>query len=133
MKINLKISLLILFIFLISLISCRRVNYTKSDAIIVNRTFDSSLGDSALIYGMVYYAADEKTPYENANIWIANSNIKTTSDNTGFFSLKIIPGLYTIKCLGQYSSQEFTMVIKDLSISSNEKIEIRFLHGDRSE
>ena len=107
--------------------------YIDGKATIVSRTFDSTLKDSAMIYGMVYYAADERRPMQNANIWIESSNLKTTSNNAGFFSLKIIPGIYTIKCLGEYAPQEFTMVIKDLSLSTTEKVEIRFLHGERAE
>lgn len=132
MKTLFKVGFLVILIHL-NLSSCRHVAYIESKAIIVSRTIDIALKDSAMIYGMVYYAADEKTPVPNANVWIETSNLKTTSDNAGFFSLKIAPGTYTIKCLGEYSSQEFTMVIKDLLLSPNEKVEIRFLHGERAE
>ena len=128
-----KVRFSIIFILLFSLISCRHVAFTESKATIVGRTFDSTLKDSAMIYGMVYYAADEKRPMQNANIWIETTTLKTTSNNAGFFSLKIIPGIYTIKCLGENSNQEFTMVIKELSLSATEKVEIRFLHGERAE
>lgn len=133
MKNLLKVRLLVIFILLITINSCRHVAYSVSKAIIVSRAFDIALKDSAMIYGMVYYAADEKKPMQNANIWIESANLKTTSNNAGFFSLKIIPGIYTIKCLGENANEEFTMVIKDLSLSPTEKVEIKFLHGERAE
>lgn len=127
-----KTSFLVFYLFFF-IVSCREVSYSKSEVIIVSKTTDLSLKESALIYGMVYYAADEKKPYQNANIWIDGSNIKTVSDNSGSFSLKLNPGTYTIKCLGQHANQEFLMTIKNLSVLSNEKVEIKFLHGERAE
>ena len=132
MKPILKTSFLIL-IFLLFFVSCREVSYSKSEVIIVSKTTDLSLNESALIYGMVYYAADEKMPYQDANIWIDGSAIKTVSDNSGSFSLKLNPGTYTIKCLGRGANQEFLMTIKDLSVLSNEKVQIKFLHGEKAE
>ena len=133
MKNLLRVRFLIIFSLLITISACRHVAYVGSKATIVNRTFDAALKDSAMIYGTVYYAADEKKPMQNANIWIETTNLKTTSNNVGFFSLKIIPGIYTIKCLGENAPQEFTMVINALSLSPNEKVEIKFLHGERAE
>ncbi|GAB6278022.1 MAG: hypothetical protein STSR0006_00170 [Lentimicrobium sp.] len=120
----------ILIIILLSMvISCRKVHTYPSIAIIVNRLIDTTLNDSALIFGYVYSAEDEKTPELNANIWIEDTNIKTNSDSSGFFSLKLLSGTYTIKCLGKYSNEDMIIELKNLSILPNERIEVKFLQG----
>lgn len=133
MKTHLNIEFLVVFILLIITSSCRQVHIYESKAIIISRVIDITLQDSALIYGMVLYAGDEKTPLPNTNIWIESSNFKTKSDNAGSFSMKIPPGIYTIKCLHEYSSEEFVATIKNIAVLPNEKIEIKFLHGNKSE
>ncbi|HEY4787176.1 MAG TPA: hypothetical protein VIH57_14055 [Bacteroidales bacterium] len=66
-------------------------------AIIINRSTDLTLKDSALIYGTVCSAMDEKTPGFNAKVWVEGTNILTTVDLSGSFSIKLAPGIYTIK------------------------------------
>ena len=128
MKSLLKI-LFVLLVLSIITISCNKVRTYQSKAIIINRSIDLTLKDSALIYGMVYSAEDEKTPEIYANIWIEGTNTKTTSDSIGFFSIKLIPASYSIKCLGKYSNKDKTIELNDIVILPNEKIEIKFLQG----
>lgn len=133
MKNPLKVAFLLLFILSITLITCRQVAYIDGKVTIVGRTFDSELKDSAMIYGLVCYAPDEKTVIPNANIWIDELNIKTLSNNSGFFSIKIKPGKYTIKCYRDNPNEEFANILKDFIISSNEKVEIKFFRGSMAE
>jgi hypothetical protein len=133
MKTKNKIGFLVVVLLLIVVNSCRQIHYYESDAFIISRTIDLSLEDSVLIYGMVYYAADENLIFPFANIWLEENNLKTVSDYTGFFSLKITAGTYTIKCLQENENEEFTAIIEDILVLPNEKIEIKFLHGSRDE
>lgn len=133
MKNLLKVRFLVILVLLIIISSCRQIAYTESKAIIVSRAFDVALKDSAVIYGMVYDALDERLALSNLNIWIEEINVKTLTNDTGFFSMKVPSGRYTIKCFTDYSNEEFVAILKDLSILPNEKVEIKFLRGKRSE
>ena len=133
MKNLLKVRLLVIFSLLITISACRHVYYDPSKSLIVSRSFDVQLKDSAMIYGNVYYVGNQKTPIPQAHIWIENSSIKTLSDLAGYFSLKVLPGKYTIKCFRDDPNEEFTVVLKDLSILPNEKVEVNLLRGTRAE
>lgn len=109
--------------------SCRHIIIVNSRVEIVSQSIDEALIDSALIYGTVFFGEDEEVPMSNAKIWIEGSNVKTISDNMGHFSLKILPGIYTIKCLGDQYEEKFTIVLSNISLSLHEKIEIKFFHG----
>lgn len=129
MKVFLSTGYLALIVLLILTNSCHHIVIVNSKAIIASRSIDIALNDSALIYGTVFFGESETVPMTSANVWIEGSNIKTISDNMGLFSLKILPGIYTVKCLGEYSSEEFVAVIKDIEVLPNEKVEIKFFHG----
>ena len=124
-----KTTILISLILLILAWSCRRVVIIDSSAEIISRSIDETLNDSALIYGFVYSAGSINSPYPNTNIWIDGSDLKTISDIYGNFSLKVLPGTYTIKCLRDQYEERFTAEVKNITLSPNEKIEIRFYHG----
>lgn len=110
-------------------ISCRKVHVYESSSEIAGRSIDTALKDSALIFGTVYDASDKNFTLSGVNIWIEGTDIKTTSDAQGKFNLKLLPGIYTIKCLKPFSNEIFTAVLNNISIVSNEKVEIRFFHG----
>ena len=129
MKVFLSTGYLALIVLLILTNSCRHLVIVNSKAVVVSRSIDIALNDSALIYGTVFFGESETVPMKRANIWIEGSNIKTISDNMGLFSLKILPDIYTVKCLGEYSNEEFVAIIKDLDLLPNEKVEIKFFHG----
>lgn len=128
-----KTTILISAILLILACSCNDPVIIDSSAEIINRSIDETLSGSALIYGVVYSAGAIDSPYANANIWIEGIDLKTTSDILGNFSLPVQPGTYTIKCLGNQEEERFTAVIKNIALSPNEKVEIRFYHGSKSE
>src|SRR3989304_6940734 len=115
MKTYCKTTILVI-ILLGMVISCRIVHTYPSKAIIVNRSIDTTLRDSSLIFGYVYSAGDEKTPEINANIWIEGTKIKTNSDKSGFFSMKLLSGTYTIKCLGEFRNEDEIIELKNLSV-----------------
>jgi hypothetical protein len=134
LKFSLKMRTRFIFSILLAIlssiiISCRQVHTYNSQAIIVSRSIDSTLNDSVLIYGYVLSAGDELTPEINANVWIDSTSIETKSDNSGFFKFKTTSGTYTIKGLGEYSSREFIIELKNLSTLPNEKVELKLLQG----
>lgn len=133
MKYLLKAGYLIIFSFLITVSSCLPFHYYPSKSMVISRSFDIQLKDSAMIYGKVYYSPDRSYAIPNATVWIEEVNVKTLSNDSGYFSLKVLPGKYTIKCYMDDPEEEFTVVRKDLTISTNEKVEVRLLMGSRSE
>ncbi len=55
---------ILIIILLGIIISCCKVHTYPSRAMMVNRSIDKTLKDSALIFGMVYSAEDENTSEE---------------------------------------------------------------------
>ena len=128
-----KLVLATIFSFPVLATSCLSINYIDSDAKVVGRSMDTALNDSALIYGTVIVNTTNNMPHPHADIWIDGTDIKTTSDVYGEFNFKILPGTYTVKCLDPSSEERFLMTLKDISLSPNEKIELQFFHGSKSE
>lgn len=124
-----KAIIIVSSVFLLLAWSCKNPIIIDSSAEIISRSIDETLNDSALIYGFIYGAETVASPVPNAKIWIEESNFETTSDIYGNFSLSVLPGTYTIKCLGNQAEERFTAVVKNLELTPNEKIEIRFNHG----
>ena len=122
----------IFFLFILN-ISCLSIYIVDSSAEVLSRGTDTALNDTSLIYGTVYDEATNNMPYPGVSIWIEDSDIKTSSDTLGNFSLKVLPGTYTIKCLHPYSDVRFTAVLDDVLLMSNEKVEIQFFHGYMAE
>ena len=89
----------------------------------------NSLSDSVLIFGNVYTAIDNRTPEIYARIWVNELTKGTYSDSSGFYSLKLPSGVYTINCKRENGSDEFIETRKDISLLPNEKIEIYFYLG----
>jgi len=117
---------LIIFFLIIIFVSCLDVRIYPGKALIVNRSFDISLQDSAMICGYVLDAA-EKTPLWNSSkILVENTEISTFCDSTGYFFIKLLPGTYTIICFDPLVTDD-TLKLKSLKILSNEKVEIKFL------
>ena len=127
MKLFLKLNFLAFCMFLLGTTACRKTQIYEGKAIIVSRSIDTTLKDSALIYGTVCSADNENLRLVNAAIWIGGTSIKTTSNDTGFFSIKFLPNTYTIKYLGQYYSTDMTGELANIVVLPNEKIEVKFL------
>lgn len=132
-KISGKVLLLAIFFIPVLLSSCLNPYYIDSKSNIVKRSTDTALNDSALIYGTVFGGPDTTSfPFPGANIWIEETDIKTTSNIQGSFNLKVLPDTYSVKCIHPNSEERFTMTL-DISLSPNEKVEIQFFHGSVSE
>ena len=131
MKIYFFIYPLFLGVLLISgvIFSCNKVRTYPSKAIIISSSVDLTLKDSALIYGNVFSAEDEKTPVAFANIWIEGTSLKTSSDNEGIFKIKVNHGTYSIRCLGKDSNKDMTVELNNIELSPNEKLKINFYQG----
>ena len=94
---------------------------------------DTTLNDSSLVFGHVYHVgwSDKEYYHENEfTIWIENSDLETTNDTTGYYSLKIVPGTYTIKCQSTYNEWERLIEeVKNIDLVKNTKTEINFHIG----
>lgn len=94
---------------------------------------DSTLNDSSIFVGHVYrvdwtgnYPYDA-TPFE---IWIENTKYSTTTDSTGYYFVKVMPGTYSIKCQSKYNEWEQLIEEKrNVKIDKNKKIQIDFYIG----
>ncbi len=124
--------ILILFSVLVLTNSCLDRQFVDGRAEIVSRS-DTTLNDSSLVFGHVYRVdwSGNEYYYENEfEMWVENSKLKTTNDTTGYYSLKMAPGTYTIRC--QSASNEWTRLVeevKNISLSKNTKTEITFYIG----
>jgi hypothetical protein len=130
MKSFFKLNFLVGCLLLLTTTACRKVYVYEGKAVIVSRVIDATLKDSVLIYGTIYSADDERFPLVNAAIGIEGTSIKTTSNNAGYFSVKLPPNTYTIKYLGQYYGTDMTGELVNVVALPNEKIEVKFLQKE---
>ena len=112
--------------------SCRKIHLTEGRADLIS-VDDFPLGDSALFVG---YAKPinwpDSIPYYGyqSEIWLEPSNQATLTDSLGFYSLKILPGRFTIKCQNKYNSNPVLIEqLTDFDIRSNQKVRIDFFLG----
>ncbi len=123
---------LIFFTILVLTSSCLKRQFIEGRVEIVSSK-DTTLNDSSLIFGRLYHVdwSGIEYYYENEfEIWIENLDLKTTNDTTGQYSIKTIPGTYTIKCQSRGNTWERLIEeVKDIDLSKNTKTEINFYIG----
>jgi len=111
--------------------SCHTEERIPGRVEVVERYFDSSLQDSVMIHGYVLSVSEEKP------LWMMSSTIvaveiavATQSDSvSGYFSMKLLPGAYTIVCLFPTTNPDLTLSRQEFL--PNERVKIRFLMGSR--
>lgn len=112
--------------------SCLNRQFIEGRAEIVSIS-DTALNDSSLMFGHVYHLewVDKEQYFENEfEIWIENSDYRTTNDTIGYYSLKMPPGTYTIKCQSTGNNWERLIErVKNIDILKNTKTEIDFFIG----
>jgi len=94
---------------------------------------DTAINDSSIFEGHVYridYIGDY--PYDLApfKIWIENFDLETETDSNGYYLIKTVPGIYTIKC--QDGLESWGQLIEERShveIGMNKKARIDFYIG----
>lgn len=126
-----KISFILFVIVLLINNSCLRRQFVEGRYEIKSIS-DTALNDSCQIFGHIHSVdwSGKEIYFENEfQIWIENSDIKTTNDTTGYYSIKTKPGTFTIKC--QRSSNEWAKLVEkaDIELQKNKKIEIDFYIG----
>jgi len=127
-----RLSYILFLVMLLINGSCLDRQFIKGRAELIS-TSDSALHDSSLFVGHVQqvdWTGD--FPYNAIpfNIWIENTKYSTTTDSTGYYALKTMPGTYTIKC--QTKSNEWVQLIEEkraVKIDKNKKIQIDFYIG----
>jgi len=107
----------------------RQFKEGKTELISIN---DTILNDSAMIFGFARWIDVPisymfQGPFE---IWIDNNTRKVTSDSTGYYLLKTLPGTYTINCqsIGNNRTQLIEK-LENIKIEKNRKIHIDFSIG----
>jgi hypothetical protein len=119
-------------IVILAFSSCLNRQFVEGRAELVTSS-DSTLNDSSLVYGYIH-RIDGVEPYhytENEfEIWLENSDLRATNDTIGFYSLKIGPGTYTIKCQRTNNEwQELIVERKNLKLLKNHKTQMDFYIG----
>ncbi len=115
---------LLLFFYCILIQSCLNRQFVRGTHDIVS-IGDSLVNDSAIFIGFVYQYSDDldfNLPADDALISIEDQ-IKTTSDTTGFYFIKIPPGKYSLKCQGDYNT---SLEIIDETENITKSMEIQF-------
>mgnify|MGYP003790417867 FL=1 len=112
--------------------SCLNRLFVEGRAEIVSSSH-LALNDSSLIVGHFYHIDGSKpeTYHENEfEIWIENSEWKTTNDTSGYYSLKVAPGTYTIKSQSVGNKwKRLIEEVKNVDLLKNTKTEINFYIG----
>jgi len=109
-------------------ISCLNRQFIEGRAEVIS-TSDTLLNDSSLFVGHIS-DVDRGYLYGPVKVWIENSNYKTTSDSVGNYTLKTLPGTYTIKCQSKWNNwAQLIEEKKDIKIDKNQKIRIDFYLG----
>jgi len=109
------------FFLCIIFFSCAGIHIYPGEALIVSRSFNNSLQDSAMICGYVFDALEENPLWNWTISVVGNTEMTTNTDSNGYFLIKLLPGTYNIIC------SEDTPKLYNIKILPNEKIEVRFL------
>jgi len=123
---------LALFVGLVIFNSCLNRQFVEGRSEIISIS-DTTINDSSLIFGHIYqvdWIGMENYRENEFEIWLENSDLITTNDTTGYYSLKTLHGTYTIKC--QTTGNQWERLIeevKDLNITENTKTEVDFYIG----
>jgi len=127
-------TIIVAIVFLNS--SCLSISYQKGKAILVSTT-DSTLNGSSIITGHVFHIDEVNYSLLNqiqGEIWLENARYRTTTDSTGNYTLKISPGIYTVKC--QRMGNEWNLLVeekRDIVVAANKKVHLDFYIGYRVE
>ncbi|WP_163718396.1 hypothetical protein [Mangrovibacterium lignilyticum] len=128
--------LLIFSTVLVIISSCLNRQFIDGRAEI-GSSLDTTLHDSSFVFGHIYHVDWSVNEYYLENqfeVWVENSDLKTTNDTSGYYSLKMTPGTYTIKCQSTYNEWERLIEeVKSLELLKNTKTEINFYIGNTVE
>lgn len=110
--------------------SCLNRQFIDGYAEIVSIS-DSTLNDFSIFFGYArqvdFSGLYPVRPYE---IWIENTPIKVDTDSIGYFSIKTVPGTYSLKCQTKSNNwEQLIEELKSIEIKKNQKIEVNFFIG----
>ena len=127
-----RLSYILILVTLLLNGSCLDRQFIKGRAELISIS-DSTLNDSSIFVGHVQQVDwTGNYPYDAIpfEIWIENTKYLTTTDSTGYYCIKTIPGTYSVRC--QTKSNEWVQLIeekKNVKIEKNKKIQIDFYIG----
>ena len=128
-RIMIKIITYCLIVTLIGSVSCLNRQFVDGRYELVSVS-DTTLNDSSIFVGYIHQI---DFPYHFPNdyeIWIENTDYSTISDSIGYYFIKTMPGVYSIKCQQKGNLWERLIVeTKDIEIAINKKICIDFYIG----
>jgi hypothetical protein len=112
--------------------SCHTEERYLGSVEIIERSVDNSLQDSVIIYGYVLVRdmhGKNRPPYlyERPTIKILETETTTQSNDSGYFSIKMLHGTYTIECFFPSTPWNGNPKLENIKISPNEKIKVKFI------
>jgi hypothetical protein len=118
-----------LFSILIGSVSCLNRQFIDGRYELVSVS-DTTLNDSSIFVGYIHQI-DFPYPFpDDYEVWIENTYHSTISDSIGFYFIKTMPGVYSIKCQQKGNNWERLIVeINDIIIAKNQKVRIDFYVG----
>jgi hypothetical protein len=127
-----KLSFALILVALVLNSSCLNRQFIEGRSELVSIS-DSILNDSSIFVGHVQELDfSGNYPYKAIpfEVWIENTKYSTMTDSIGNYSLKTLPGTYTLRC--QTKSNEWEKLIEEkrnIKIDKNTKIQIDFYIG----
>ena len=127
-----RLSYILILVTLLLNGSCLDRQFVKGRAELISIS-DSTLNDSSIFVGQVQqvdWTGNYQYYANQFEIWIEDTKYRTTTDSTGYYTIKTIPGTYSVRC--QIRSNEWDLLIeekKNVKIDKNKKIQIDFYVG----
>jgi hypothetical protein len=124
-----RLSYILVLVTLLLIGSCLDRQFIKGKAELISIS-DSTLNDSSIFVGHVQQVDwTGNYPYDTIpfEIWIENTKYRTTTDSTGYYYIKTLPGTYSVRC--QTKSNKWVQLIEEkrnVKIDKNKKIRIDF-------
>lgn len=123
-----KFCYILVIVTFLANVSCLNRQFIEGRAELVSIS-DTILNDSSIFVGHITLI-DRVNLYIPTEIWIENTNYKTTVDSAGYYALKTLPGTYTIKCQTKWNTwNQLIEEKKNVEITKNKKIKIDFYLG----
>lgn len=127
-----RVGFLLILTSLIFNVSCLNRHFTEGRYEIVSIT-DTMLNGYSIFEGSVHQLDHPMYPV-SFEVWLENSIYSTESDSTGHYSIKTMPGTYTIRCQSVWNEWERLIEeVRDIEILSNRKIRLDFYIGYATE
>ena len=127
-----RLSILFITVLLILNNACLNRQFIDGHVEFISSS-DTTLNDSSIFLGHVFRLDfPDNLPYRDSEfeIWLEESNLRTTTDTNGYYSIITEPGIFTIKCQSASNNwQRLIEEMEDIEVPKNKKFVIDFYIG----